>query len=278
MTWRHRGALAVGLAALVLLAGCATQLGQVRTDNAMYTAGYADDAVTWQTAGGVTTVDATADPKAPHTPLDSQAQAVAKAVWDNLAGRFDRLTVTIRGVGTLTFTHDQLVALFGPRPKTLDQESLSSGAAGDGSVLGLVGVGALFFVGCVVVYSLTRYRRLPRPDRRLPNGAPHDDHPPGAVGSGRGPRRLGGRTGTAAAGARPAPSPAHDPCVAGRSARCPGAPPADPPGGTTPGGTPARHSPSPGPLGPPGSVACYHRAPPRADPGPAPHLPCGTDD
>ncbi len=160
MTWRHRGALAVGLAALVLLAGCATQLGQVRTDNAMYTAGYADDAVTWQTAGGVTTVDATADPKAPHTPLDSQAQAVAKAVWDNLAGRFDRLTVTIRGVGTLTFTHDQLVALFGPRPKTLDQESLSSGAAGDGSVLGLVGVGALFFVGCVVVYSLTRYRRL----------------------------------------------------------------------------------------------------------------------
>ncbi len=160
VTGRHRGALAAGLAALALLAGCAAQLGQVRTDNAMYAAGYADDAVTWQTAGGVTTVDATADPKAPHAPLDTQAQAVAKAIWDSLPGRFGRLTVTIRGVGTLTFTHDQLAALFGPRPGTLDQESLSAGASDDASVLGLVGVGALFFVGCVVVYSATRYRRL----------------------------------------------------------------------------------------------------------------------
>ncbi len=160
MTGRHRGALAAGLAALVILAGCAAQLGQVRADNAMYDAGYANDAVTWQTAGVVTTVDATADPKGPRTPLDTQARAVAKAVWDNLPGRFGRLAVTIRGVGTLTFTHDQLAALFGPRPGTLDEQSLSAGTPADASVLALVGVVALLFVGCVVVYSATRYRRL----------------------------------------------------------------------------------------------------------------------
>ena len=75
---------AVALPGLALLSGCLSDSGPPAQPS--FYASMAEEGAT---------VDAAADAKAPRAPLSVQAKAVAKAVWDNLPGRFDRLTVIV---------------------------------------------------------------------------------------------------------------------------------------------------------------------------------------
>ena len=149
--------------ALVLLAGCSVQLGQVRTESAVYNAGFDNTTISSHTAGGQTSVTVSTHPRtAAHGSLGTQARSVANGVWANLTGRFDRLIVSIHGVGTWTFTHQRLAILFGPRAATLDQGTISGGSSSDRGTIALVVFAVLGVVAALVVVLINRYRRQQR--------------------------------------------------------------------------------------------------------------------
>ncbi|HMD46670.1 MAG TPA: hypothetical protein VKG43_10945 [Acidimicrobiales bacterium] len=146
-----RGLVGV-LAATVALAGCGVISGISNTASDLASSGYANATITFHaTSSGPGDVTATVDPEASATGSSTvdtgdQAHQVASIVWQQLPGAFGRLTVAIRGRGTRTFTHAQLVTLFGPRSSGLDATSVANevGGTGAGTVLGF-GVLVLVF-------------------------------------------------------------------------------------------------------------------------------------
>lgn len=154
------------LVAAVALAGCGLVAGLVRTQSKLEHAGYGNATVTFSTTGARTTVRVTADRSATAgTGLAAQARGVATVVWRTLPGSFQRLAVTVRGAGTVTYDDARLRQLFGPRPASLDQQSLSGAAAHDGAlaVAGLLLV--LVVLALVVVVLAVSLRRRRRRDR-----------------------------------------------------------------------------------------------------------------
>lgn len=153
------------VAAAVLLAGCSLISGILHTNNALRDAGFSDPSVNLHSSNGYAVVDVTTDSSSSASAATPQGQQVAQIVWDNLPGRFDALHVTVRGVGSDTYSHARLVSLFGPRPGNLDQQTISQEitSAGGSVAIGLL-VGVLIVVALilVVVFAVRRKRRQQR--------------------------------------------------------------------------------------------------------------------
>ena len=228
----------------MLLAGCAVPLGQVRTENALYNAGFTGTTVNAHTTGARTTVEVTTADRTEHGSLNAQAKAVATVVWANLPGHFDELSVTIRGVGTRSFTHEHLEGLFGSRPATLDNRAVSSPKGPNDALIALVVVGVLIVAGGLIAYLVGRYRRQQRRSSAARTALLMATIPKELWGTAE------GTDGMAVGPAPPPPIPAQYP---GSPAPGPTLPPPVPP-------------PSPAPTSVPGSP---HRAPMPS--GPVPH-------
>lgn len=150
------------LLAVVATGGCGLVTGVLHTQSQLEQAGYGNADVTFTTAGTRTTVTVTADRSASApSPLPAQARGAAAVVWRTLPGSFQRLRVTVRGLGTVSYGTARLAATFGARPASLDQRSLSSEAATSGAVVVALGIGFLLVVtvAAVVLAVVVRRRR-----------------------------------------------------------------------------------------------------------------------
>ncbi len=181
----------LGLAglALVLLTGAACSLisSQVSTDQALRADGFANANVSiGATIGADGTVTATVSPKPGLDGLQAQSSEVASVVWTHFRGRFDRLGVSVNGLGRQDFTHDQLVSTLGPRPSGLDDQSVTSELNSGVAVVGwaVAGFVIVFLVAAVllVVFLVRRSRRRHPPGYAAwpPGGYPQPWPPQGS--------------------------------------------------------------------------------------------------
>ncbi len=153
--------------ASALLAGCGLVTGLIHTQSQLEQAGYADAVVNFHTTGAITTVVVSVDRSPTAAPgLAAQARGAAVVVWHTLPGSFQNLDVTVRGAGTVRYGPADLQAMFGARPGTLDQQSLSGEAAGSGAVILAVAVLVLLGVAVAVVLLAVVVRRRRRKAQR----------------------------------------------------------------------------------------------------------------
>ncbi len=165
------------LVTAIVLAGCSTVStvsGVHHTVAALNQAGFSEADLATRVPnppGPVADVVVTADQN-PSTVargpkrLPAEAHQVAAVVWAQLPGRFLALTVALRGLGSLTFPHDRLVRLYGPRPGDLDASPVST-AVGTGIrhpvLLGLTALLALVAPPGAAVLVVRRIRRRRAP-------------------------------------------------------------------------------------------------------------------
>lgn len=162
---RRCGRIAVvALLAGALLTGCGLVTGLIHTQSELEQAGYGNAVVNFHTTGAITTVVVTAD----RSPTAGQAQArgAAAVVWHTLPGSFQKLQVTIGGARTVVYDEARLQAMFGQRPATLDQQSLSGEAANSGAAVLAVAIGVLLLVTVAVVVLVVVVRRRQRKAQR----------------------------------------------------------------------------------------------------------------
>jgi hypothetical protein len=153
--------------ASALLAGCGLVTGLIHTQSQLEQAGYANAVVNFHTTGPITTVVVSVGRSPTAAPgLPAQARGAAEVVWHTLPGRFQNLDVTVRGTGTARYDAADLQAMFGARPGTLDQQSLSAEAAGSGAVILAVAVLVLLAVTVAVVLLAVVVRRRRRKAQR----------------------------------------------------------------------------------------------------------------
>ncbi|MGH9090386.1 MAG: hypothetical protein ACRDZR_03245, partial [Acidimicrobiales bacterium] len=159
---RRAVAAAALLLAVVAAGGCGFVTGLLHTQSQLEQAGYGNADVTFTSTGARTTVAVTADRSASSPAgLQAQARGAAAVVWRTLPGSFQRLRITVRGAGSRSYGAALLAAMFGTRPASLDQQSLSGEAASSGAVVVAVGIAVLLVVTVAVVLlvSLSRRRR-----------------------------------------------------------------------------------------------------------------------
>ena len=153
--------------------GAASSRASINTQTSLDNAGYDNAQVVLTTSGSTTVVTVTVDPAGGHgatgAELLQQADGVANIVWDQLPGRFDTLTVEVRGVGQHTYTHSQLVSTLGPRPGSLDNQSVSGEASSGGTVLAVIGLimAVLVVGGMIVLIVLMRRSNRRQKSRRV---------------------------------------------------------------------------------------------------------------
>jgi hypothetical protein len=152
------------LLAAALLTGCGLVTGLIHTQTQLEQAGYGNAEVNFRTAGAVTTVVVTANRSPTAGP--TQAKGAAAVVWHTLPGSFQRLQVTIRGARTVVYNEAALEAMFGQRPGTLDQQSLSGEAANSGAAILAVAIVVLLLVAVAVVVLVVVVRRRQRKAQR----------------------------------------------------------------------------------------------------------------
>ena len=268
---RRRGVVLLGVIAVssVLFTGCTAVTSLINTDQALRDAGYQSVSVNFNTGSG-DEVDASVKVSAPAS--DTDAQDVARIVWNHFHERFQWLHVTVGGTGGTrvfrVYAHQDLVALFGARNPAWDRTTLKSGIERLGVVV--IGVVALVVLAIILVIVLTRRRRRGGPGGGYPGGG----YPAGAYPGGPGGAwvpGVGWQPGTgqqpppAQGEWRPPPTGAWQPSPGGGWQPnplwpAPQGPPPSPQGGQPAPGPPAQGPPPP--QGPPPAQPPPHGQPP----------------
>ena len=150
----------IGVLALVL-SGCGPIGATLDTQTALRNAGYQSVSVTFS-VGNADEVKTSVTVNA--VPSDSNANDVARIVWQKFHERFSLLAVTVHGSGpalTRDYSYSELVSLFGPRNPAYDRTSLSSATARLGVIIIVVLVVLVAAVVFVIVMVTRRRRRRP---------------------------------------------------------------------------------------------------------------------
>jgi hypothetical protein len=270
---RRSGRVVVGaLLAAALLTGCGLVTGLIHTQSELEQAGYGNAVVNFHTTGTVTTVVVTAD-RSPSAGA-AQAKGAAAVVWHSLPGSFQKLQVTIGGTRTVVYDEPRLEAMFGARPETLDQQSLSGEAANSGAAILAVTIGVLLLVTVAVVVLVVVVRRRRRKAQRSRTALLMATIPQELWGVADPKLGWSGPAGPTTPSGPPAP--AGQPAPAGRPAPT-GAPPLGGPGTPLASmGRPVRPptSPPPPPPPPPPPIAAWP-GPTTPAPPPPPSPPDG---
>ena len=166
----------VGISSL-LLAGCTAVTSLIDTDQALRDAGYQSVSVNFNMGSG-DEVDASVKVSAQAT--DSDAQDVARIVWNRFHERFQWLHVTVDGTGGTrvfrVYAHQDLVALFGARNPAWDRTTVRTATERLGVVV--IAVVGLVVLAVVLVIVLTRRRRRGGPGGGYPgSGFPGGGYP-----------------------------------------------------------------------------------------------------
>jgi hypothetical protein len=179
--------LVLAVALTVAVAGCSALSTLLHTQNALTNAGYKSAHVSSSFSGDVSTVKASVT--VDSVPTTSDANDVAKVVWQSFHERFDYLEVTVHGSGSTVqqeYTFEQLQTAFGARNPAWNRTTVRSAyhAVGVEIVIGLV-VLALLVV--LIVVLVTRGRRRKRAVAGWPYGAPYGPGGPYVPGGAPGP-------------------------------------------------------------------------------------------
>ena len=252
------------LLAAALLTGCGLVTGLIHTQTQLEQAGYGNAEVNFHITGAVTTVVVTVDRSPTAGP--AQAKGAAAVVWHTLPGSFQRLRVTIRGSRTVVYNEAALEAMFGQRPGTLDQQSLSGEAANSGAAILAVAILVLLLVAVAVVVLVVVVRRRQRKAQRSRTALLMATIPQELWGVADPKLGWTAPAGSTAPSGPPAPAGQHAP--AGQSPPI-GQPP--PTGQPAPAAPPARTGPPP--LGGPGTPLASMKRPARPWTSPPPPPP-----
>ena len=228
----------VAALAATLAAGCGPIGAIIDTQQSLTDAGYQSVSVNFNVGNGdEVKVNVTVN----ATPSQTNADDVARLVWQKFHERFALLTVTVHGTGPSfhrDYSYGDLVSQFGPRNPAYDRTSVTSATQQLGLIVIIVVV--VLVAGVVTTVVLVRRRRRGRrPPTWSPGGPPWMQ---GGPGGGSGP----------APWARP-----------GTAVQPPGQPPASypmwpPPEGPPPDRRPAGQGDSP----PPGQAPTWPPIPP----------------
>jgi hypothetical protein len=156
--------LAVALALVVVATGCAAVRGLLDTERALRRAGFERVDISVDSRGPDDTVQVTARQARAH---EDPNGAVAGVVWREFPFRFDRLDVFVTSVPARSYSREELVGRFGPRPAHLDQRSLEDSIRRTGLVVAVAvavaffGFLAIVIVTVVLVVRSQRKRRAP---------------------------------------------------------------------------------------------------------------------
>jgi hypothetical protein len=268
---RAHPALALVLLAAVLLGACSFISGIFHTSQQLKADGFGSPHYKFDVSNGYESVGVTVGRSSDYPPrLAAQALPAATAVWDNLPGRFNQLEITVDGVGSRTYTHARLEALLGPRPDSLDAQSLSQ-TVNSLKRIGLIVIGVVILVVIgVVVLIVLLVRRSRRKRQSQDQDLAMAYLPPQTWGGVAGGAPY---PGPAPYPVAPAPYPGAPAPYPGAPQPSPGVPPAYP--GTAPPPAPVA-PPAPGaPAGPGGWGAPPATGPPQEPPVPGQGLPPG---
>lgn len=162
----------VALAALLvtLLGACGPISAVIDTQQALTNAGYQSVSVNFSVSNGdevkvSVTVNA--------LPSQTNADDVARTVWQKFHERFDFIAVTVHGSGpafSRDYSYSDLVTLFGPRNPAYDRTSITSATQQLGLIVIIVVV--VLIAGAGVTAVLVRRRRRGRRPPPSPPGTP----------------------------------------------------------------------------------------------------------
>ena len=204
---RRRGVVLLVMIAVssLLFAGCTAVTSLIDTDQALRNAGYQSVSVNFSMGSG-DEVDASVKVSAQAS--DTDAQDVARIVWNHFHERFQSLHVTVGGTGGTrvfrVYAHQDLVALFGARNPAWDRTTVSTATARLGVVV--IAVVGLVVLSIVLVIVLTRRRRRGGPGGGYPGaGYPGAGYPGGGYPGGQPGRWQPGVGWQPGAGQQPPP-------------------------------------------------------------------------
>jgi len=160
--------MVLALVAVLALGGCSFLSGLVHTTNALQDAGFSNATVGFAT-NGRSAVTVQVDLRPGGGTVTVQASDAASVVWQNLPGRFDTLTVEVRGHGTAVFTHAGLAQRFGPRPSNLDGQTVAAEVSHQGAfvLFGVIGLIVVFLLAVLGMWLSVRRSRRKRQSERV---------------------------------------------------------------------------------------------------------------
>ena len=183
---RRRLAWVPVLALVLLLGACSLVTSTVDTTRALQSDGFGNVRVVPTAINGGTTVRVTG--QAPPG-SDNPERLAAQDVWNHFAFRFVTLDVVLEGRRGVSYSHDQLAAMLGPRPPGYDRNTIGGSLGRIAAVVVAAGSAfVLVVVGLVIFFVVRHRRRHPKPP--VP-GWPGYGPPPGWPGYGPPPPGYG---------------------------------------------------------------------------------------